>query len=205
VNSIEFLNRLHTLKQPFIRTNEIAAVLGISVSLAGKYLEALRQQNFMAKIENGKWLVKSLPFDFLQIAEFITAPRESYISLHTALFYHGMIEQIPSQTYAVTVARTRVISTPLGVFSFHHCNPQFFKGYTYLKPMLKIACPEKALVDYFYFAPSKNRQFTHLPELELPKSFSWKKAFAFCEDIPSLRTKTLVLKLLEFLAKSSPL
>ena len=197
MNSIEFLNRLQVLKQPLIRTNEIAAVLGISVSLAGKYLEVLRQQNFVEKIENGKWVIKSLNFDPLQVAEFITAPRESYISLQTALFYHGMIEQIPSQTYAVTVARTRLITTPFGVFSFHHCNPKFFKGYIYLKPMLKIACPEKALVDYFYFAPSKNRQFTRLPELELPKNFSWKKAFGFCEEIPSLRTQSLVFKMIK--------
>ena len=119
-------------------------------------------------------------------------PKESYISLHTALFYHGMIEQVPGRTYSVTIDRSRVVKTPLGVFSFHHCNPEFFTGYEHIKPYLKLATPEKALIDYFYFSPSKGRQFTKLPELEVPKNFSWKKALNFCEKIPSKRTRSLV-------------
>jgi predicted transcriptional regulator of viral defense system len=193
MKSLDFLNQLHNLKIPFIQTNEIASILGITVSSAGKYLENLREKRFIEKIGHGKWVIRDSNFDPLQAAEFITAPKESYISLPTALFYHGMIEQIPGQIYAVTVDRTRTVSTPIGVFSFHHCNPDFFTGYTYIKPFLKIATPEKALVDYFYFAPTKSRQFTRLPELEIPKKFSWNKVFAFCDQIPSLRTRSLVL------------
>ena len=103
-----------------------------------------------------------------------------------------MIEQIPSRTYAVTVDRSKVVETPVGTFSFHHCNPEFFLGYEFIKPYLKLATPEKALVDYFYFGPSKTRQFSKLPELEIPKKFSWKKVRGFCEVIPSIRTRSVV-------------
>jgi predicted transcriptional regulator of viral defense system len=193
LNALEFLARLKDLKVPFVQTKEIAAVLGISVGSAGKYLHLLQEQKFVEKVTQGKWVIKDSNFDPLQVAEFITAPKESYISLHTALFYHDMIDQIPSQTYIVTVDRSRRVSTPVGIYSFHHCNPEFFIGYKYLKPFLKIATPEKALVDYFYFLPTKTRLFTRLPELEIPKKFSWKKVLSYCDKVPSMRTRTVVL------------
>ena len=193
MTSIEFLSQLNKLPTPFIQTKEISSILGISKHSAGKYLESLRKENFIEKIERGKWVVKNSNFDPLQAAEFITAPKESYISLQTALFYHGMIDQIPSQIYSVTTDRARVVHAPFASFSFHHCHPNFFSGYKYIKPYLKMATPEKALVDYYYFAPTRSRQFTRLPELEISLKFSWKKVFEFCEMITSKRTRSLVM------------
>lgn len=192
MNAVAFLHQLRKRKLFLFQTREIAAMVGISNHSAGKYLDALRRHHFVEKLCKGKWVVSDSEFDIMQVAEFLTAPKESYISLHSALFYHGMIEQVPSRIYSVTVDRSKVVKTKLGVFSFHHCNPEFFIGYDYQKPYLKIATPEKALVDYFYFSPGRSRQFTKLPELEVSKSFSWKRAFDYCNFIPSLRNRTLV-------------
>jgi predicted transcriptional regulator of viral defense system len=192
MTALEVLNFLKKVQSPLLQTRDVADLLNITNSAAGKYLESLSRHNFVQKIFRGKWIVQDSNLDPLQIAEFITSPRESYISLHTALFYHGMIQQIPGQIYSVTIDRSRIIKTPMGVFSFHHCDPAFFFGYKEIKPYLKMATPEKALVDYFYFSPTKGRQFTKLPELEIPKKFSWKKTFSFCEMIPSKRTRSLV-------------
>ena len=192
MTSLEVLRRLIEFEVPLVETRDVAEILQRSKDSAAKYLAGLRRQHFVEKIGRGKWVIKDSEFDPLQVAEFITAPHESYISLQTALFHHGMIEQIPTRIYAVTVDRAKVMKTPLGTYSFHHCNPEFFTGYEFIKPYLKLATPEKALVDYFYFSPSKTRQFTRLPELELPKSFSWKKTREYIEMIPSLRTRTVV-------------
>jgi predicted transcriptional regulator of viral defense system len=192
MTTLEVLERIQSLKMPFIQTRDLAGVLKISVSSTGKYLDALSKKSFLIKLTRGKWILNDKNIDPLAIAEFITSPLESYISLQTALFYHGMIEQVPSRIYAVTIARTKLLTTRLGTFSLHHCNPDFFLGYEYLKPMLKVATPEKALVDFFYFAPTKSRQFTKLPELDLPAGFSWKKVDLFCKKIPSPRTQSLV-------------
>lgn len=197
MTALEFLRQLNRLNVPLVQTKDVADVMDITVGSAGKYLKLLMEQGFVEKVVHGKWAIKNSEFDPLQGAEFITAPKESYISLQTALFYHGMIEQIPTQMYAVTVDRSRAVDTPMGRFSFHHCHPAFFTGYTYLKPLLNLATPEKALVDYFYFAPTKSRQFTRLPELDIPKEFSWNKVFEFCKKIPSPRTRSLVLKKIE--------
>lgn len=197
MTAIEVLSRLSDLGISLLETKDVADLLKISRHSAGKFLETLRKEKLVSKISRGKWYVKGGTLDRLQIAEFLTAPRESYISLQSALFYHGMIEQIPSRVYAVTVDRSKVVETDFGIYSFHHCHPEFFAGFQYIKPYLKLATPEKALVDYFYFSPSRSRQFTRLPELEIPRKFSWAKATKFCEQIPSKRTRTLVRSKLE--------
>lgn len=197
MTSLEALKRLKALETPLIETRDVAQMFRISVDLAGKHLESLRKEHFIKKISRGRWLIEGKDFDPLQVAEFLVSPQESYISLHTALFYHGMIEQIPGRIYSVTLDRTRVISSPLGVFSFHHCHQDFFFGFDYIKPYLKLACPEKALVDYFYFSPSRSRQFTKLPEIEFPRGFSWKLVREYTSKIPSQRTRTLVQEKLE--------
>jgi predicted transcriptional regulator of viral defense system len=192
MTTLEVLSLLNRIQVPLVQTKDIADILHISTHSAGKYLETLRAKNFIEKISRGKWVVKDANFDPLQVAEFITAPKESYLSLHTALFYHGMIDQVPARIYSVTIDRSRVVKTPVGIYSFHHCNPDFFTGYQYVKPYLKMASPEKALVDYFYFSPSKSRQFNKLPEINIPARFSSKRALRYCEKITSRRTKSLV-------------
>lgn len=184
-----------------LNTRDVASVLNLSSDSVAKYLENLRQKNFVDKISRGKWVIKDSHLDPLQVAEFVISPKESYISLHSALFYHGMITQVPSRIYSVTIDRSRVLRCNLGVFSYHHCHPDFFVGFKYIKPYLKLATPEKSLVDYFYFSPSKTRQFNRLPEIDLPKNFSWKKAYSYCEIIPSRRTKSLVYKKLREMEK----
>jgi hypothetical protein len=50
--------------------------------------------------------------------QLISAPDPAYISLQSALFHHGLIEQIPSILYAVTPGRPRRLRTPIArVFS----------------------------------------------------------------------------------------
>jgi predicted transcriptional regulator of viral defense system len=93
----------------------------------------------------------------------------SYISFHSALCHHGLIEQAPQVIYVATLAPTRRVECPLGVVSFHQLSPDFYGGYEYdSHSTAEIATPEKALVDYLYLAPTKSRLFRALPEVELP-------------------------------------
>ncbi len=192
MNALILLKHLQRLPYPFIQSRQISAMLDMSPDLTSKHLSTLQAQGFLENVKGGKWVLKNNAYEPMQIAEFLVSPYESYISLHSALFFHGIIDQIPSRIYSVTVDRSKVVTTTLGTYSFHHCHPDFFIGFDYIKPYLKIAKPEKALVDYFYFSPSKLREFSRLVEIELPKKFSFKKAFEYLEKIPSLRTKGLV-------------
>jgi hypothetical protein len=99
----------------------------------------------------GKYLREKI--DPLVLAQRIYGP--SYVSLETALSYHGWI---PEAVYAITSTardRSREFSTPLGHFSFTHVPQKTF--YLHVQRVEKgagqsflLASPLKALADYIY-------------------------------------------------------
>jgi predicted transcriptional regulator of viral defense system len=85
------------------------------------------------------------------------AKRASYVSMQSALQYHGLIpEHVPSIT-SVTTGRPEVLSTPAGNFIFKHVKKQWFKGYRSVDlgdgQTAFVAGPEKALLDLVYLTP----------------------------------------------------
>jgi predicted transcriptional regulator of viral defense system len=175
MNQIEALQRLRALATPVVESRDIAALLQVSTSNATTILRRLAQQGMIAHLSRGRWLVNE-KIDRLALPELISAPYPAYISLQSALFHHGLIEQIPSVVYAVTPARPRRLQTPLGTISFHRMPPELFEGFE-LSPRsdAKIATPEKALFDLFYLAPGRSRVFSNQPELTIPRRFQWQR------------------------------
>jgi hypothetical protein len=106
--------------------------------------------------------------------------------------------------YAVSLARTRKFMTPAGEFSIHHLDAKFFFGFELLPgTLIKMATPEKALIDIFYFSPAKTQLFKSLPEIELPKKFNTKTAQALISHIPSARRRSIVTTRLTALLQNS--
>ncbi len=62
---------------------------------------------------------------------------------------------------------------------------------------VKMATPEKALLDTFYLYRARSGWFKKLPELSIPSSFNRQDASDIIKKIPSLRAKTMVQKNLE--------
>jgi len=108
-----------------------------------------------------------------------------------------MISQIPNIIYAVSVGRTKVYKNPIATVSIHHIHPSFYFGYVEkdVNGFLKIASPEKALLDIFYLSQTKTRLFKTLPEVELPKDFKISVANKMIEKITSSRKRTLVKRI----------
>jgi predicted transcriptional regulator of viral defense system len=190
---------LEGLGQSLLTTKDAAAALRITPSRANKVLSRLAEDRLVTHLCRGHWLI-GRSVNPLTLPEHLAAPFPAYVSLQTALFHHGMISQIPEVFYAVTLAKPRRIRTPLGVVSLHRIEPDFFFGFepAAAEGML-MATPEKALLDVFYLSPARSRLFTTLPELELPKSFSWKKARDMVRQIPFPQRRTLVEKRLTVL------
>ena len=100
--------------------------------------------------------------DLLQVPEFsrhvaqkIYAP--SYISLHSALSYYGIIPEAVTRITCVSTNRTAHYENAFGEFSYQTVKPGMFFGYdpralphghTY-----HLALPEKALLDLLYLYP----------------------------------------------------
>ncbi|OGD19731.1 MAG: hypothetical protein A2Y69_06845 [Candidatus Aminicenantes bacterium RBG_13_59_9] len=126
------------------------------------------------------------------------------MSLQSALYHHGMISQILSVLYAVSIALTNIYRTSLGTISVHHINPSLFFGYQFAaKDSAKIATPEKALVDFLYLGPARTRLFKALPELELPRGFKANEARKIIRRIRSIRRRSHVRRQFEQLLQKA--
>ena len=175
MNQIEALQRLRTLTTPVVETRDVAALLEVSTSNATTILRRLSGKGMIVHLSRGRWLVNE-KIDRFALPELILAPYPAYISLQSALFHHGLIEQIPSVIYAVTPARPRRLRTPMGTISFHRMPPELFKGFELLsRSDAKVATPEKALFDLLYLAPGRSRVFSKQPELTILRRFQWQR------------------------------
>ena len=204
MNAAEALRRLKGLRVPAATTADAAAVLGISGEAASHTMRRLARSRLVTPVRKGVWALTDEP-DPLALAEYVTAPYASYVSLQTALYRHGMIDQIPSMIFVVSLARTARIETPIGAYSVHHVQPSFFAGFESAPESgIKLATPEKALVDFVDLCPTRGRLFTSLPELELPRGFRPAEARRWLERVPSSRLRTIVSgKLNEVLAHAA--
>jgi predicted transcriptional regulator of viral defense system len=189
---IDVYTKLKLLNLPVIQTNDAAAYLDISVNHANKLLSRISKTNQVIHIKHGAWAFPDT--DPLVLPGLLTAPFPSYVSLQTALYFHNMISQIPNIIYAVSVGRTKVYKTPIATVSIHHIHPSFYFGYVEkgIDGLLRIASPEKALLDIFYLSQTKTRLFKALPEVELPKHFKISVANKMIAKIVAVRKRTLV-------------
>jgi len=191
MTSREILARLRSLKLAAVTTSDVAAVIGMSVPAASHALRRFADVGLITPVRKGLWALQERT-DPMVVADHVTAPYPSYVSLQTALYQHGMIDQIPEITYLVSLARSSRIDTGVGTYSVHHVQPELFGGFT-IDPQsgIKMATPEKALVDFLYLSPTRTRLFAALPELTLPPGFRMREARAWLSRIGSRRLCTI--------------
>ena len=192
MNQIDALRRLRMLDAPVVETRDVAALLQVSASNATTILRRLAHEGLVLHLSRGRWLVNE-NIDQLALPELISAPYPAYVSLQSALFHHGIIEQIPSVIYAVTLARPRRVETPRGTISFHRMPPELFKGFELAaRSDAKIATPEKALFDLLYLAPGRSRVFSKLPELAIPRHFQWQRLKEYTQLVQSAGRRSFI-------------
>ncbi|HPF25323.1 MAG TPA: hypothetical protein PK159_01940 [Steroidobacteraceae bacterium] len=203
MNQIEALQRLRSLATPVVETRDVAALLQVSASNATTILRRLARSGLIVHLSRGRWLVSD-QIDRLALPELLSAPWPAYISLQSALFHHGLIEQIPSVIYAVSPARPRRLWTPLGTVSFHRMPPALFTGFELATSSdAKIATPEKALFDLLYLSPGRSRLFAGLPELTIPRRFRWQRLTQFTALVQSSGRRKLIAERVKTLRLSA--
>jgi predicted transcriptional regulator of viral defense system len=195
MNASEAFAKLRGLKVPVIATADAAAALSQSTSAAAKVLARLEGAGLVTAIRHGKWWVDGAVDPYL-LPQYLTAPLDSYVSLHSALQLRGLIEQLPNVLYAASLARTSRVTTSVGVFSIHHIAPEVFGGYEQTASGVKLATAEKALFDFAYLSAGRSRRFTSLPELTLPPRFRRATLKQWIAKIPSERSRTITLRTL---------
>ena len=100
--------------------------------------------------------------------------RPSYISLHTALAFYGMIPEAVVQITSVTSLKTISFCYDFGEYSYNNVKEKLMFGYE-LKPVadnrtMQFATPEKALLDLLYLYPFYDNE-QELEELRLDEDY----------------------------------
>lgn len=99
--------------------------------------------------------------------------KPSYISLHTALAFYGMIPEAVVQITAVSSLKTAEFENEFGTYSYKKMRDDLIFGYE-LKPFgdraIQFATPEKALLDMLYLYPFYNTP-KEMEELRLDEDY----------------------------------
>lgn len=178
------------LKRPVVSTGEAAARLELSEHATSKLLRRLVSDGLVIRLRRGLWALIS-PLDPYTLPPYLTAPYPSYISTWTALYYHGMIDQVPRDVYVVSLDRSKTIKTPVGTFIVQHLDPVLFEGFV-SRDGIHMATPEKALFDTQYLAGVRGRSYTRLPEVDLPENFDEVQIRKWVQRISLPRLRMLV-------------
>ena len=98
----------------------------------------------------------------------------SYVSLHSALAFYGIIPEAVVQVTSVSSLKTAFFSNPFGEFSYKNLKSELMFGYD-LKPMdkrrnLHFATPEKSILDLLYLYPFYNNE-QEISELRFDEAF----------------------------------
>jgi len=119
------------------------------------------KQGYLSKLRQDWYAfsdLKSRPEMARLVASRIYTP--SYISLHAALSYYGIIPEAVTQLTCVTSNRPTSYTNAFGDFSYQSVKPELFFGYKQV-PLPSggsylLALPEKAILDLLYLYPQYN-------------------------------------------------
>jgi hypothetical protein len=105
-----------------------------------------------------------------------------------------MLSQIPAAIHIAVAESRRLIRTPTGIYEFHRLQPNLLGGH---KPgdaygRFELATPTKALFDTIYLSARRGRQFSRLPEVELPRSVTDAEMQQWIARIAHLPLRTAV-------------
>lgn len=187
-------------------TFETSLLLAGEVNPAGVRLQISRwvKSGRIQKLRRGLYALAP-PYRKVTPHPFVIAnrlQRASYVSLQSALAFHGLISEVVNTVTSITAGRPERVETPLGLFEFRHIKPGLLSGYQITDlggQQALMAMPGKALLDLIYLTPGGGSmeylQALRLQNLDrLDVDLLKKQAAAF--GSPKLRTAARRISLL---------
>lgn len=191
MRATEALAELGSLRKPVITTAEAAALWSKDLSSASKTLSRLATSSLIQHVRQGIWAIGTAAPDTFEVAPVLTRPYPNYVSMYSALFKHGMIDQIPRTIDLMSLGRPMKIETSVGLFTIHKIQRDSFGGFVGEKEFRSgLATAEKALVDTVCVL-SVRGAFVTLPEIELTSDFDFQSMWSWAERISSVRLRTI--------------
>jgi len=119
--------------------------------------------------------------------------RGSYVSLQSALAFHGLIPEHVPVTTSVTTSRPQNRDNPLGSYEYHHVSSDRLRGYRVEElgggQQALVATPTKALADLVHLVPGADSE-AYLDALRLSRTDKLDPAEVFdpsLKDRPKIR------------------
>lgn len=156
-----------------------------------KRVQRLKEKKLITRLVKGKYQFSFLPVDDFSLANFLYQP--SYISLESALSFHGLITDFTYQITSLTTQKPRTFSVADKEFSYSQISPRLFWGYEKKQGFL-LAEPQKALLDYVYFY-CKGLRGPVWDELDL-KNIDRKKLLLYARRSKDKKIQELIRKII---------
>ena len=199
MNYITFANELKNYPAFSLRDTE---------KLSGKVyyhrIAEWQKKGYIKRIANGIYMFASEPLDEMHLyylANRIYEP--SYISLESAFAHYGFIPEAVYRITSVCSKKTSQFQQDNIVFTYRSINPRLNFGYTLIKwknVVIKIAEPEKAVIDYFYLNTELNTpdqiEGMRFNTIAIKEQIDWQKINKYLEiyDNKTLNKRILLLK-----------
>lgn len=147
------------------------------------------------------------PYQRIQPHPFLIAnhlQKASYVSLQSALSFHGLIPEVVNITTSVSTGRPERLETPLGTYEFRHIKTELLFGYQmteFGEQSAFVASPEKALLDLIYLQPGGSSP-AYLKELRLQNTEKLDKVLLRkqSEKINTPKLQNAVKKIIQILS-----
>ena len=141
---------LNLKKIPLFGLNELGSLFGTeNRQTLYKKVQRLEKSGIIKKLIKGKYRFLLKDVGDFTLANFLYQP--SYISLESALSFYSIITGFPHQIISITIKKSKELEVGGKEYSYSRISPDLFWGWEKKENFL-IATPEKALLDYLYFA-----------------------------------------------------
>ena len=138
---------------------ELQRLTKLSEVATQRAVHRLARARLIAKLGKGYYANLLQPPRIEDVSAVLYPP--SYISLESALFHHGIIEQTPQTLTCVSTNKTKTFQSAFGEIYYAHLQAGLFFGYE-LNGRSFMALPEKAALDFIYL----QLQNGHTPTLD---------------------------------------
>ena len=137
----------------FFTVEDVAALRGISVPSAHVLCSRYVRRGFFIRVKQNFYILEQNwerfgRQDFFRVCNYLQVP--SYVSLMTALCFHGISTQVQRNWYeCVSIRKSSVLEMRGVSFRYHKVQPQIYGGFVQDEGVF-IATPEKAFLDAVY-------------------------------------------------------
>jgi len=145
MKTLEIVKAINAIDKRIFTIADLSKIIGsTNENTLYKTAAALVQKAILARVTNGVYCNPAKPPEMFEIANQLYIP--SYVSLESALYRYGVIDQIPYTMTSVTTKKPKKKVVENTELEYVHITAKYFFGYLRDKGVL-IAAREKALLE----------------------------------------------------------